>query len=218
MLVGMKAPQNQPRPDDTRGRLIHAAFSEIYRNGFQPTGLDAVLAKAELTKGAIYYHFKNKAELGHAVFDEVVVPWIKERWIEPVRDAEDPLGEIIKRVRALTRAPLRGLSLGCPLNNLVQESSGVDPKFRGKMQTLLDEWRDQFAKHLRRGQKAGFVDQDLRVTDAAAFIVASLEGVMGVVKPAPDLKAFRRAVSGFVSYLESLRPAYDPGSNNVEYA
>ena len=171
------------------------------------TGLDAILSKADLTKGAIYYHFENKAQLGHAVFDEVVAPRIREHWLVPLGESEDPLGELIARVRDLSGCPLGGLKLGCPLNNLIQEATGVDRAFRKRMNCLLDEWRSELASNLRRGQRSGTVGARVRSTDAAAFIVASLEGVMGVVKPAPDLKAFKRAIAGFTDYLESLRPS-----------
>ena len=34
------------QPDVTRDKLLHAAFDEIYRRGFQAASLDTILAKA----------------------------------------------------------------------------------------------------------------------------------------------------------------------------
>lgn len=189
----------------TRELLIDAAFAEIHERGFQPTGLDAILARAELTKGAVYHHFENKTELGHAVFDEAVVPWVEARWIVPVREAEDPIGELIARVRKLPERTPRERSLGCPLGNLLLETSGLDQPFRGRIEALLSAWRSQLTADLRRAQRAGTVREDIHPAETAAFLVAALEGVVGIAKPARDPKALKQAVAGFLAYLQSLR-------------
>jgi AcrR family transcriptional regulator len=44
----------------TRGLLLQAAFQEMHRSGFRSADLDTILAKAGVTKGALYYHFDNK--------------------------------------------------------------------------------------------------------------------------------------------------------------
>ncbi len=192
-------------PKATRRRLINAAFSEIHQHGFQPTGLDAILARAKLTKGAVYHHFKNKTELGYAVFDEVIVPRVREGWITPVQEADDPIRELIARVKSVPQRPRRELALGCPLNNLIQEASGLEAGFRDRMNEFLDAWRAQLAADLRRGQRDGYVREDVRPTETAAFLVAALEGVVGIAKPASDAKALKQSVGGFVGFLQSLQ-------------
>jgi len=194
-------------PESTRKALIDAAFAEIHEHGFQPTGLDAILARTELTKGAVYHHFANKTDLGHAVFDEIVAPWVEERWIAPVRDAEDPLGELIARVRKLPERTPRERFLGCPLGNLMLEAPGLDAPYRERVAALLAAWSTQLTADLRRGQDEGTVRNDLRPAEAAAFLVAALEGIVGIAKPAGDTRILRRSVAGFVDYLRSLRPA-----------
>ena len=94
----------EPRtPATRREKLIDAAFSEIFRNGFQPTALEAILSRAGVTKGAIYHHFKSKDELGYCVFDEVVAPWVRERWIDPFRSTKEPLCPLATGSRPVTR-------------------------------------------------------------------------------------------------------------------
>lgn len=193
--------------ESTRRRLIEAAFAEIHQHGFQPTGLDTILARTELTKGAVYHHFENKSDLGHAVFDEIVVPWVEERWIAPVRDAKDPLGELIARVRRLPERTPRERSLGCPLGNLMLESPGLGDLYRKRVEALLATWSTQLAADLRRGQREGTVRDDLRPDETAAFLVAAIEGIVGTAKPAGDARTMKQAVAGFVDYLQSLRPA-----------
>jgi AcrR family transcriptional regulator len=51
-------------PERRRGLLLEAAFQEIHRSGFRSADLDAILATAGETKGALCYHFDNKEALG----------------------------------------------------------------------------------------------------------------------------------------------------------
>ena len=87
-------------PDVTRDKLLHAAFTEIYRNGFQGASLDVILRKAGVTKGALYHHFPDKSALGYAVVDEVVKGLLLERWLGVLeRQTGDPLTALQRMLR-----------------------------------------------------------------------------------------------------------------------
>src|SRR4030095_5203309 len=86
-------------PDATRQKLLYAAFEEMYRSGFQAASLDAILAKAGVTKGALYHHFPDKAALGYAVVDEVVRAPVLEAY----------LGRLHPAARGPLSAPQGGL-------------------------------------------------------------------------------------------------------------
>jgi AcrR family transcriptional regulator len=60
----------QARSEATRRKIIVAAvdlFSEI---GYPATGLGDIIDRAELTKGALYYHFDSKESLATAIIEE----------------------------------------------------------------------------------------------------------------------------------------------------
>ena len=58
--------RGERNPDQTRRRILEAAFIEMYRNGFQGMRLDEVTAASALTKGALYRGATNSAgEWGH---------------------------------------------------------------------------------------------------------------------------------------------------------
>ena len=78
-------------PEQTRQRILEAAFEEVYRNGFRSASLQRILADTGLTKGALYHHFPNKDALGHAIIDEVLRQHLWARWVEPVLHDKDPI-------------------------------------------------------------------------------------------------------------------------------
>jgi AcrR family transcriptional regulator len=52
----------------TRAAVLDAAAEEFVGQGFAGTTIDDVARRARISKGAVYYHFADKAELFEAVF------------------------------------------------------------------------------------------------------------------------------------------------------
>src|SRR3954470_3383441 len=55
----------------TKRALIDVAESLFTENGYAATSLDAIVAGADVTKGALYHHFSGKQALFEAVFERV---------------------------------------------------------------------------------------------------------------------------------------------------
>ena len=210
------------RPDRTRSSLIHAAFEETWEVGFQAAGLEAIVKRAAVTKGALYHHFPNKQALGYAVVDEYIRWLIYDDFLRPLAAGEDdPLRALVRIIRARERAATaaqasaredasvlgaHALRLGCPLNNLAQEMSPLDEAFRQTIEQVFQMWREGLANALRRGQAAGNVRQDLDPDTVAAFLVAAIEGAIGTAKNAQRANLLSASLGNLVEYLESLRP------------
>jgi AcrR family transcriptional regulator len=55
------------KKDDTRRRLIDAAYESFWRLGFNRTNVDGIAERAGLTKRTLYSHFRSKDDLLAAV-------------------------------------------------------------------------------------------------------------------------------------------------------
>lgn len=51
------------RLQDTKTRILDHAAREFYKNGYRPTGVDAVAKAVGITKATLYHHFQNKDAL-----------------------------------------------------------------------------------------------------------------------------------------------------------
>jgi AcrR family transcriptional regulator len=60
------------RTEATTAALVDAARELFARDGYDATSLDAVAARAGVTKGAVYHHFEGKRQLFEAVFSREV--------------------------------------------------------------------------------------------------------------------------------------------------
>ena len=192
-------------PERTRELLLRAAFEEIYRSGYRSADLDAILAEAGVTKGALYYHFDNKEALGYAVVDEVIASNLHQKWVLPLRNAKDPI-EVLVRIIQSESLKREDVRRGCPLLNLSQEMSGLDEGFRRRTARLYKDWHDAMAAALRQGQKRGVVRRDIDANEMATFLMAAWEGYVVLGKNSQDprmMESGQRRVSG---QIKSLRP------------
>ena len=60
----------QARSEATRQKIINAAVDLFGDVGYSQTGLGEIIERAQLTKGALYYHFDSKEELAEAIVAE----------------------------------------------------------------------------------------------------------------------------------------------------
>ena len=58
------------RSDTTRDQILRAAAHQFAQRPYYAVGLDDILTEAQLTKGAMYFHFRSKHALALAIVDE----------------------------------------------------------------------------------------------------------------------------------------------------
>jgi TetR/AcrR family transcriptional regulator, transcriptional repressor for nem operon len=190
----------------TREILLKSAFQEIHRSGFRSADLDAILAKAGVTKGALYYHFDNKEALGYAVVDEVIASKVHQKWVLPLRNAENPIDVLIGIIQSES-SKKEDVQRGCYLLNLSQEMSGLDEGFRRRTASVYKDWHDGVAEALREGQKRRVVRSDINANETATFLLAAWEGYAVLSKNSQDVRMLRSGQKTVTHHLESLRPA-----------
>src|SRR5271169_4975222 len=129
------APKTVSRPS-ARERLLTAADELFYRDGVHSTGIDAIIEKAGVAKGSLYYIFGGK--------DELVAAYLRKRhdaWRERVEAAQARTDDPDEKILAIFDAIADYASLpdyrGCPFTNAAAEAPA------GQSQKLaIDEYRD----------------------------------------------------------------------------
>lgn len=193
-------------PDQTRQALLRAAYDEINRHGFQASSLNNILEETHVTKGALYYHFPSKLDLGYAVVEEIIRPNMVEKWIRPLEGTGNIINALLVLIeQAINNHDCNSICLGCPINNLAQEMSPVDEGFRERINAIFDEWRNSIAEGLKQGQAKGLVKKEISADATAYFIVAGMEGASSLAKNAKSVDVLRISLQGLKQHIESLR-------------
>jgi AcrR family transcriptional regulator len=86
---------------DTRGALIAAARRLFAAHGFDGTGTEQIVADARVTRGALYHHFRDKADIFRAAMAEAAAD-VATRLIDEqlAAEAASPMAEIREGVSA----------------------------------------------------------------------------------------------------------------------
>jgi len=204
ILVGMGT---KGKASETRRHILNVANEAIHRDGYGAASLSEILSGSGLTKGALYHHFKNKQELGYALIDEIIAEYVDSWWVAPLKDREDPLEAIAQAIqsRFSDELPLL-MRYGCPLGRLSQELATADEGCRQRLEVLYRHWRRSLTQALRQGQHGGSVRADIDSDQAAAFLIAALQGSIAQSRSAQDKSIFQECMGGLSQYLTSLRP------------
>ena len=81
----------------TRLRILDAARSVFLKRGVSKSTLEHIASEANVTRGAVYWHFENKTEIFHAIREQVFLPLIDriDDTLSPaVKNIENPLTQI----------------------------------------------------------------------------------------------------------------------------
>lgn len=195
-------------PQQTRERLLQTAFQEIHAHGFQGMRVDEVLRLSGLQKGAFYHHFGSKTELGYAVLEEQIRPLVESVWLKPLADIKDPVRDLPHLLDNLgERIPSIMRQHGCPLNNLAQEMASQDEGFRERIAQLFVHWIDTFEAMFEKGKAGGHIRGEVDSRSIARFVVAVIEGCIGVFKVDHSPEQWMACRSQIAIYLDTLRPA-----------
>ncbi|MCF2519316.1 TetR/AcrR family transcriptional regulator [Dyadobacter sp. CY351] len=190
----------------TRLDILQKAFELIYKNGFQPTSIDTIIASTNVTKGAFFYHFKNKEEMGLALIAEVLSPGMHEAMIEPLHHANDPLESLYKMMQGLLmeNAFFR-IEYGCPAVNLIEEMGPLNEQFGNALRQLLVTWQSAIQHVIEQGKKSGEIKESADPVHIAIFITAGYAGIrnMGKIMGKDCYTGF---LAQFSAFLDSLRP------------
>ena len=194
------------KASSTRMHILEQSFGLIYKNGYQATSIDKIIDTTQLTKGAFYYHFKTKEEMGIAMIKEVVAPRLNKLLIAPIKNSADPLERIYQTIKKnLIEDTDFDIQYGCPINNLIQEMSPIKENFKMTLQKVIEDWKKAIVKELENGKKTGVVNKEIDSNAVAEFIIVSYEGLRGTGKVYQNFKLYESYIKQLKFYLNALR-------------
>lgn len=164
----------------TRERLLAAAEREFLRRGVAQTSLEQVARAAGLTRGALYWHFRNKADLFNAMLQRVTLPLQHEILRSGAKTLDDPLTQIRQAYRAALHATVADPQARRVFEiALFKVEHGLALRgVRAQRVSGLHERVQQVERGLRRAARLGAVRAALPPRSAALGLEALLIGLI----------------------------------------
>jgi TetR/AcrR family transcriptional regulator, acrAB operon repressor len=195
---------------ETRDRLLDTAERVFLAKGVSHTSLDDIAEAAGLTRGAIYWHFKNKADLFDAMMQRVSLPM--EDMLERTGDTkiENPLAS----VRRCALLVLERLTSD-PQSQRVYEICCFKLEYVDEMEQLRERHIEcrtqclaQIEQGLRNAKRKGLLASHVNPRLAAVGLHALVDGlIVNWVLDPKYLPLAKVAESLIDSYLDGLKPA-----------
>lgn len=187
------------KAEETRLTILQKAFELIYINGYQTTSVDDIIATTQVTKGAFYYHFKTKDEMGLAIINEILKPALTSSFIEPLQSKQDPVAGIYTLMyNLLMENEFMKVEYGCPAANFTQEMTPWNADFSQALGELTDQWAKMLTATVEKGKKNGFIREDVNAKQVAMYVMSGYWGIRNFGK-------IRNSKQVYVSYLKELK-------------
>jgi AcrR family transcriptional regulator len=170
----MAASARPARQENGRRDLMDIAIDCFARYGYQGASIDRIAKAAGLTKGAIYYHFKDKEEL---LFEAV-----KNRVSQFERRVTADLGGIQDAGAALRRVTTVCLEHATRSNHrrlivtLMVEALGTNARLSAQFRNMMRRFRAFLRGIIEVGQRQGLFRADVSAAIAAGVYAGAVMG------------------------------------------
>jgi TetR/AcrR family transcriptional regulator, repressor of the mexAB-oprM multidrug resistance operon len=151
-----------------------AAIDCFARLGYQGTSIDRIARDAGVTKGAVYYHFRDKEEL---LFEAV-----KDRiggFEQQVLEDTSPGRDALENLRHVVDACFYHATVSNHrrfIITLMVEALDTNPRLSEEFRNILRRMRAFLTSVIRRGQQRGTLRPDVAPEAAAAVIAGGIIG------------------------------------------
>ena len=192
----------------TRQTLIDKGFELMNTYGYHAVSIDKIIDEVGLTKGAFYYHFKDKHHFMEAIIQERISKEIHSNFIEPLNERGNPLFILTDLIHdKLLKDKSLDQNLGCPLINFINDLSHEpnDYKLQSQLKEIYDEWKIGLINFLYRGIEGSYLNRHIDTESVAEFIISSLEGARTFKKVTNNSAIFYNYVQQLKNYLDTLK-------------
>ncbi len=159
------------RPDNTRLQILRAAARQFAHRSYSSVSLDDILADAEVTKGAMYFHFRSKHALASAI--------VEQRAAEARKSVDEFVARKLSGLETLIDMCLLiavddiGDEATRAGFNLLESIGRVD----GMQSEVLGDWIAAFADTARKAIDEGDIRARLDPEDVARLLVSMYLGI-----------------------------------------
>jgi len=182
-----RPPEGDGRKAETQARILRAAMALFARGGYERTTIAAVADEAGVSRGAIFWHFGDKANLFAEATRQLLVPFLNE--LERTLRNVDPRERVFELFSLYDEFVEKNRDTVETFMRWILES----PPMRAALREQLFFLHDNFARDLRESLQGALPD-DAEAASISAALVALLDGilVLSFVDPDPESRRLRR--------------------------
>lgn len=163
------------RGEDSRRELMNVAIDCFARYGYQATSIDRIAKAAGVTKGALYYHFKDKEDLLLEAVSNRVGQFERRVVADKVADSNDPA----KSLRQVAQSCLEHATKSNHrrfIVTLMVEALDTNDRLSHQFRAMMNRFRQYLIDIIKAGQKSGRFRKGIDANLAAQMYSATIMG------------------------------------------
>ena len=172
------------------------------RYGYQGTSIDRIASAAGVTKGALYYHFRDKEELLFEAVQDCITEF-EQHVVSGVSPETDPAGALAEIARVCVRIATKN-NLRRFILTLMVEALDTNPRLSEAFRGILRRFRSYLAGIVRLGQEQGVFRRDIDAALAAELFAGGVIGAELQHYQDADRVDLAVAMEGVVAQLMAL--------------
>jgi TetR/AcrR family acrAB operon transcriptional repressor len=186
----------------TRDQLLRKALTVFSKKGYAAATLEDIAHEAEVTRGAIYWHFGSKAELYNTLIRE-----FSDRGTLIVQQAASEGGTLLDILRRVFVRQLEVIEDDREMRALMELHlfrTGLVPELEEGRQQQIDSGIaliDMLAGIMSQGIQQGLLRSDVDPKDMAHAYLAFQNGLINLWLTAPGQFSLKTSAESFVDIL-----------------
>lgn len=204
----------------TRQILIDKGYELFNTYSYHAISIDNIIEAVGLTKGAFYYHFKNKHHFVAAIIQERISKEIHSNFIEPLNEKGNAIFILTDLFHdRLLKDKSLNQNLGCSLVNFINDLSHEPNEYNLQilLKDIYDEWKVALMNFLYRGIEGFYLDRHIDTESVAEFIISSVAGVRTIKKITNDSGIFYNHMQQLKNFFDTLKIPKDQLQNDKYY-
>jgi len=191
-------------PELTRSIIIETASLLFNSQGYKATSISDITKKAQLTKGAIYRHFKDKSALEKEALRYMCNRMLNDitQAIKSAKNSKDKLYCIFNYFESYgDKAPFSG---GCPLMNAAAEADDNNLELKNVVQYIMSQIHEAITRVIDNGIQHGQIKKDTDGESLSSYMISSLEGSVMMYKIFDNNKHLRNSINYLKNEIDQI--------------
>lgn len=163
----------------TRDHLIDIGVELMHKHGYNATGLNEVLAAADVPKGSFYHHFASKEDFASAALDryftraaEHCATFLGNTKASPLRRLKRYFTDLVRVFGQTGPIP------GCLMGRMSLEIAPSSPALQQQLGLSFNRWQDSIAAALQEAIDKKELPARTDAHTLAGFLINSWQGAL----------------------------------------
>lgn len=193
----------RPTPP-TKEKMLGVARNLMIKKGYIATSIDEICTEAGYTKGAFFYYFKSKEDLGKALLEHHrnMMGGLLEN--APFMQLDDPLERIKAYINFIIEIYQDPVTDSCLVGMFTEELADTHPDIRILCKQIFSDWTVSLGFMLKEAKNKYAPDSMVDCEELAEHLIAVFEGAVILAKAKKSVLPISKNLNLYKEFIGNI--------------